>query len=192
MNHRSKAFRGQSIIETDDIADDVNIQHFCHIHKDVKIGRGTFIGDCTTIRPNSVIGENVSIGTHCKIEGDCSIGDSTRIYSGSLICKQAVVGKRVFMGPHVLLLNTYHPFCSEAKQCVHGPVIEDDVKIGGGAVVCPGLTVGKGSLIGAGCIVVASVPPLSVVAGNPGKVVKHVRDLECKRGRKKNPYEDLL
>ena len=56
-------------------------------------------------------------------------------------------------------------------------IIEDDVWLGSRVIVLPGVTIGKGSIIGAGTVLTKSVPPYSIVAGNPGKIVRNRKDI---------------
>jgi acetyltransferase-like isoleucine patch superfamily enzyme len=84
-----------------------------------------------------------------------------------------------------------HPLCPKAKECVRAPIIEDDVKIGANCTISPNVTVGKGSLIGSSANVIQDVPAYSVVVGNPGKVVKNVKEITCPYGLLEKPYGDL-
>jgi maltose O-acetyltransferase len=84
------------------------------------------------------------------------------------------------MGPNVQLLTPIHPIAPEprrAKWEAALPItIEDNVWIGGLAVICPGVTVGQDSVIGAGTVVTKNVPPGSIAVGNPARVVSSVHD----------------
>jgi acetyltransferase-like isoleucine patch superfamily enzyme len=88
------------------------------------------------------------------------------------------IGNNVLIGPHVCIHTTNHnysnpkiPICRQGNT-PEPVIIHDDVWIGANAVVLPGVTVGKGSVIGAGSIVTKSIPPYSVAVGNPARVVK--------------------
>jgi len=90
------------------------------------------------------------------------------------------IGDRVFTSPMVQILAVNHVFADPTRPFVEqgitaqGIVIEDDVWVGAGAVICDGVRVGRGSVIGAGAVVTRDVPPHSVVAGVPAKVVKTI------------------
>ena len=75
------------------------------------------------------------------------------------------VGDRVFIGPGARLLNDKY-----MDGNITPVTVEDDVKIGGGAIILPGVLLGKGCLVGAGAVVTANVPPYTIVYGNPAKV----------------------
>jgi acetyltransferase-like isoleucine patch superfamily enzyme len=157
----------------------------------VSIGEGCFIGHHTTIRPFSVIGANTQIGSYNQLEGKLEVGCDTKFHSDVHICQGSKVGDRVFIAPRTTLLNTLHPLCPKASECIRAPVIEDDVKIGANCSIGPDITIGKGSLIGSSTNVVKDVPAYSLVIGNPGRVIKDVREIECPFGLISKPYGDL-
>jgi maltose O-acetyltransferase len=84
------------------------------------------------------------------------------------------------MGPNVQLLTPTHPLSAEARrakwEAARPITIDDNVWIGGLAVICPGVTIGKDSVIGAGAVVTKDVPAGSIAVGNPARVVGSVRD----------------
>ncbi len=88
------------------------------------------------------------------------------------------IGDDVQMGPNVQLLTPTHPLDPElrlAKWEAGQPiVIEDNVWIGGGAIVLAGVTVGLNSVVGAGAVVTKDVPPNVVVVGNPARIVREL------------------
>lgn len=90
------------------------------------------------------------------------------------------IGDRVFTSPMVQILAVNHVFADPTRPFVEqgitaqGIVIEDDVWVGAGAVICDGVRVGRGAVIGAGAVVTRDVPPHSVVAGVPARLVKTI------------------
>ncbi|MFV0137790.1 sugar O-acetyltransferase [Streptomyces sp. HMX87] len=95
---------------------------------------------------------------------------------------EAVVGDRVMFAPHVTVSTTGHPVHPALRRDgsqFSAPVrVEDDVWIGAGALIMPGVTVGRGSLVGAGSVVTARVPPMTVVAGSPARVLREITDAD--------------
>lgn len=91
---------------------------------------------------------------------------------------QVYLGDRVSIGPRVMLLALSHANASEIRQSMNhneeGIRIEDDCWIGAGAIILNGVTVGKGSIVGAGSVVTKNVDPYSVVVGNPAKKIKEI------------------
>jgi acetyltransferase-like isoleucine patch superfamily enzyme len=86
------------------------------------------------------------------------------------------IGNDVKITRNVVILSHFHPTLKVAKyygeMIKKKVVIEDGVFIGVGAIILPGVTLGEGSVIGAGAVVTKSIPPYSVVAGNPADVIK--------------------
>lgn len=147
--------------------------------------------------------QNISIGEQCYIGHDVflcvkesfgdqhfhpeiTIGDGFILgdYSHISATNKIIIGNNVLTGKNILIVDNAHGSSdrrlldmapSERPIFSKGPVIiEDNVWIGGNACIMPGVTIGRGSIIGAGCVVVKDVPPYSVVAGNPGRIIKQL------------------
>lgn len=107
-----------------------------------------------------------------------TIGPRTFINWGLMLCDVATVtiGADVQVGPGVQLLTPTHPTEPEARRAkweASKPIsIGDNVWLGGGVVVCPGVTIGENTVVGAGAVVVRDLPPNVVAVGNPAKVVR--------------------
>jgi galactoside O-acetyltransferase len=90
------------------------------------------------------------------------------------------VGDRVMFAPNVTVTTTGHPVHPDLRRDgtqFSAPVrIEDDVWIGSGAVILPGVTIGRGSVVGAGAVVTGNVPPDVVVGGTPARVLRRITD----------------
>ncbi|HWG33002.1 MAG TPA: acyltransferase [Gemmatimonadaceae bacterium] len=87
-----------------------------------------------------------------------------------------IIGDRVSFGPRVTIVTSSHPNRSlirpVAPVASGRVVIDADAWIGAGAIILPGVHVGRGAVIGAGSVVASDVPPLTVVAGQPAKVLR--------------------
>jgi maltose O-acetyltransferase len=107
-----------------------------------------------------------------------TIGAGTFINYGLVALDVAAItiGRDVQIGPNVQLLTPTHPVdpaLRRAKYEAAQPiVIEDNVWLGGGAIILPGVTVGRNSVVGAGAVVTRSIPPDSVAVGNPARVIR--------------------
>lgn len=110
--------------------------------------------------------ENVRIGTCCHINEHVFI-------------QGAHIGNYVMIAPHVAILSSSHnyqhtdiPMTLQGENKNNPPTIEDDVWIGRNAIILPGVTVGRGSIVGAGAVVNKNVLPWSVVGGVPAKLIR--------------------
>jgi len=170
------------------IGENAIIRSFTTIYLGSKIGDFFSTGQNVSIREDNIIGNNVSIGTCSVVEFGNYIDDGTRIHSCCFI-EMAKIGKDVFIGPNVILTDDPHPMkCPYYKKCKGGVIIEDLAKIGANSTILPGVRIGKGSLIGAGSVVVHDVPPDEVYAGNPARFIKKIDDLKCEKGFFDKPY----
>lgn len=120
------------------------------------------------IRDQVEIGDNAVIMMGAMINIGAVIGEGTMIDMGTVLGGRATVGKNCHIGAGTVLAGVIEP--PSAKPVV----VEDDVVIGANAVVLEGVTVGKGAVVAAGAIVIDDVPPYTVVAGTPARVIKQI------------------
>jgi acetyltransferase-like isoleucine patch superfamily enzyme len=133
----------------------------------IELGRQVFIGRGSVL---SVRNGQVELGDHANIGGACRIG-----CSGGTVR----IGRHVLVGAFTYIGGGMHrhdrtdvPMALQGQAFKGGVTIEDDVWIGGGCQVLDGVTIGKGSIIGAGAIVTKDIPPYSIAFGNPALVRK--------------------
>lgn len=154
-----------------------------------RLGHGLSIGPGTRLlHPETFrIGSGVFVGAQSfiqgRFDGRCDIGDGTWIGPQSYFdARDLVIGRHVGWGPGAKVLGSAH-----TATPVNVPVIRTDLKIrtvrigdwadvGTNAVILPGVTVGKGAVIGAGSIVTGDVPPFAVAAGVPAKIIRMRKD----------------
>ena len=124
-------------------------------------------------------GKNLSIGRYSRIHKNTIIGNNSGIGYGCEINNGVIIGNDVMMGPDVVIYTNNHctdridiPMREQGMKEINPVNIEDDVWIGARVIILPGVTIGKGSVIGAGAVVSKSIPPYSVAVGNPAVVVK--------------------
>ena len=173
------------------IGDNAVVRSHTVIYAGNKIGTNFSTGHGVLIRENNEIGDNVSVGTHSVIEHHVRVEDNVRIHSQAFIPEFSVLEEGCWVGPNVVLTNVYHPLCPKAKECLKGPVIGKSAKIGANATLLPDIRIGRNALVGAGSVVVDSVPANSVVVGNPAKVIKKVKDLRCPYELIEKPYKEI-
>ncbi|MDZ7268148.1 MAG: transferase [candidate division KSB1 bacterium] len=152
------------------------------------IGARFQTGHHVLIRESNLIGDEVSVGSGTVIEHHVQIGNRVRIHSQVFIPEYSILEEECWLGPNVVLTNALHPLCPEVKKCLKGPTIRRGAKIGANAVLLPDIVIGAGALVGAGSVVVASVPDHAVVAGNPARVIKTIAELTCPYDLIAKPY----
>ena len=117
-------------------------------------------------------GYNIYLGKKVFINFNCCILDVSEVK----------IGDNVFIGPNVQIYTASHPMDSKSRNSLlvyAKPInIGDNVWIGGSAVICPGVTIGKGAVIAAGAVVVKDVPANVMVAGNPAVIKKKIDNSE--------------
>lgn len=112
--------------------------------------------------------------------GDVIIGDHTRIGLHNTIIGPVTIGSHVNLAQGITITALNHNFSDAEKRIdeqgvnTTPVVIEDDIWIGANAVILPGVTIGQHSVVAAGAIVTKDVPPHSLVAGVPAKVIKQI------------------
>lgn len=128
------------------------------------------VGENTIVKPPFFCdyGSHIFIGKQCFINYDCVILD----------CNFVRIGNNVMLAPKVQIYTATHPFDIELRrqeiEMAYPVTIEDDVWIGGGAIICPGVTIGKGSSIGAGSVVTKDIPAGVLAVGNPCRVIREI------------------
>jgi UDP-2-acetamido-3-amino-2,3-dideoxy-glucuronate N-acetyltransferase len=148
----------------------------CIIADDALIGEGTRIGNFVFIRDLVVIGRNCVVGSYVDIEGDVRIGDHVSLQSGCYLTRGVRIEDEAFCGPRIVTLNdkraSYRRPSIEFRR--QAPRILRAARIGGGAVLLPGITVGENAVVGAGSVVTRDVPDRTIVAGNPARAMGSV------------------
>jgi len=153
-----------------------------------KIGRNLETGHNVIIRERCIIGDNVKIWANTVVDYECRIGNNVKIHCNCYLAQYTVIEDNVFIAPGVVTLNDPHPGCKHSRECMRGPVIEEEVQVGGNSTILPYVRIGRRSLIGAGSVVTKDVPPFSVAYGVPARIVNSVYDLKCKTGLTDMPY----
>lgn len=130
-------------------------------------------------------GRFVNIGKNCHFKGDISIGDYCRFNRNVIIdaskLGKVIIGNYVIIAPNVVIRNSNHGYSDLNKPILKQPkkvkdiVIEDDVWIASNCVITAGVTIGQGSVIGAGCVISEDIPPYSVVVVQRPMILKNRR-----------------
>jgi UDP-2-acetamido-3-amino-2,3-dideoxy-glucuronate N-acetyltransferase len=145
----------------------------CIVSECARIGENTRIGNFVFIRDDTVIGKGCVVGSYVDIEGDVQIGDFVSLQSGCYLTRGVIIEDEVFCGPRIITMNdkgiSYHrPSLIFTRRA---PRLLRAARIGGGSVLCPGVTIGENALIGAGSVVTRDVPDRCIAMGNPARIV---------------------
>jgi acetyltransferase-like isoleucine patch superfamily enzyme len=146
-----------------------------------RIGANFQTGHGALLREENEIGDDVSIGSHSIVEHHVVIGSGVRLHSNVFVPEYSVLEDGCWLGPNVVVTNARYPRSRNVKAELRGARIQRGAKIGANATLLPGITIGENALVGAGAVVVGDVPPGTVVAGNPARVIKRLVEIEAYR-----------
>ena len=141
-----------------------------------EIGPGAVVGDQSQVRERAKVGAESVIGRGSAVDNDVTIGDRVKVQSNCYVTAGSVVEDDVFIGPGATLTND-HTMGRHAKgEPPDAPTLRRACRIGGGAVICPGVEVGEEAFVGAGAVVTEDVPARAVVVGVPARRIRDVGD----------------
>jgi acetyltransferase-like isoleucine patch superfamily enzyme len=145
------------------------------------IGAGCIVGDQSCIRERVTMADNCILGRGSLIENDTTVGAGTRIQADAYITAYSTLEEDVFIAPCVVTTNdNFMGRTERRKSLMKGPTIRRGARVGGGAILLPGIEVGEEAFIGAGAVVTKDVPPRKLVVGSPAKVLRDVADDELR------------
>ena len=140
-----------------------------------RIGARVIVGDQACVRERVEIGDDVVVGRGVLVENDTTIGALTKIQAEAYITAYSTLEESVFIAPCVVTTNDNFMGRTERRhELVKGPTIRRGARVGGGAILCPGVEIGEEAFIGAGAVVTKNVEPRMVVVGNPARVLRSV------------------
>jgi UDP-2-acetamido-3-amino-2,3-dideoxy-glucuronate N-acetyltransferase len=182
--------------------DGVQIHPTADVSPQAQIGAGTKIWHQAQIREGARVGQHCIIGKGAYIDSNVTIGNLVKIQNGAFVFHGATLEDGVFIGPHACLTNDRLPRAitpdgklkTDADWEVGHTLIQYGASIGAGAIVLPGLNVGRWAMIGAGAVVTKDVAAHALVVGNPARLVGYVcvcghrlTALECSEDAKQGP-----
>ena len=143
------------------------------------IGPDCIVGDQSCIRERVDLADNVVVGRGSLVENDTTIGSGTRIQAGAYITAYSELEEDVFIAPCVVTTNdNFMGRTEKRKALMKGPTIRRGARIGGGAILCPGIEIGEEAFVGAGAVVTKDVLPKTVVVGTPARPLRDVPEEE--------------
>tara|TARA_B110001452_G_C15182138_1_gene410610 strand:- start:425 stop:874 length:450 start_codon:yes stop_codon:yes gene_type:complete len=138
----------------------------------INIGSGTVIWQYAIVLKKAQIGENCNINAHTFIENDVSIGNNVTVKCGVYIWNNTIIEDNVFIGPNVTFSNDKYPKSKIKPKKFMRTTLKKGCSVGANATLLPGITIGEGSIIGAGTVVTRDVPKNSIAFGNPARIKK--------------------
>jgi acetyltransferase-like isoleucine patch superfamily enzyme len=156
---------------------------FCRVSPDVKLGKDVKIFAFVNLY-GCTIGDNTRIGTFVEIQKNAFIGRNCKISSHTFICEGVTIEDDVFIGHNVTFINDMYPrstahgggLQTEADWKVVPTLIKQGASVGSSSTILAGITVGEGAIVGAGAVVTKDVPPWTIVAGNPARVLRKIEE----------------
>lgn len=154
---------------------------FQSIAADVKLGKDVAIYDFVNLY-GCEIGDDSKIGTFVEIQRGAKIGRRVKISSHTFICEGVEIEDGVFVGHGVMFTNDLFPRATNADGTLQTAadwkvvptLVRRGASIGSGATILCGVEIGEDAIVGAGSVVTRSVPPRTIVAGNPARVLRTI------------------
>jgi acetyltransferase-like isoleucine patch superfamily enzyme len=145
------------------------------VYRGSTLGPGCILGDYAGVRERCTLGERVVVGRGSVVENDTTIGAFTKIQTDAYITAYVTIEERVFIAPCVRTTNDNFMGRTEKRHAlIEGPTIRRGARVGGGAVLCPGVEIGEEAFIAAGAVVTKDAPAGKVLMGIPARVVRDV------------------
>src|SRR5271155_1010732 len=151
------------------------------ISDDVKLGKNVKLSKFINLY-GCEVGDESKVGAFVEIQKNASVGRLCKISSHTFICEGVLIEDNVFIGHGVMFINDSYPRATdsdgnlqtESDWKVERTVIKKGASIGSGATILSNTSIGENAIVGAGSVVTKDVPPNSIVAGNPAKVLRYI------------------
>ena len=149
------------------------------VSDDVKLGKNVKLTKFINLY-GCEIGDNSKIGAFVEIQKNAFIGKNCKISSHTFICEGVTIEDNVFIGHNVTFINDLYPrsttesgqLQTEADWACGTTLIKKGASVGSSSTLLCGITIGENAIVGAGSVVTKDVPPNTVVAGNPARILK--------------------
>ncbi len=152
----------------------------CHaiVFAGARICAGAIVGDQAFVRERARVGAGSVVGRGSAVDNDVVIGERVRVQTDVYLTAYSVVEDDVFVGPGALTTNDSTMSRHDRSYELRGAVLRRACRIGGAAVLVPGVEVGEEAFVAAGAVVTHDVPPRGVVMGVPARVVREVPEAD--------------
>ena len=177
LSPRSTAKRDP--LEPTQIGDGTIVSTGAVVFAGAKVGARVILGDQSCVRERVSVGDDVVIGRGSLVENDTTIGAMTKIQAEAYITAYSTLEEHVFIAPCVVTTNDEFMGRTERRKALmKGPTIRRGARVGGGAILLPGVEIGEEAFVGAGAVVTKPVEPRMLVVGNPARVMRPVAEDE--------------
>jgi len=161
------------------VGDGVRLLAHAVVFAGTRLGDRVIVGDQACVRERCEVGADVVIGRGAFVENDVLVGERTKVQANAYVTAYSTLEEDVFLAPCVVTTNDNFMGRTESRhELLKGPTIRRGARIGGGAVLLPGIEIGEEAFVGAGAVVLHDVPARAVVVGNPAHQIREVRDEE--------------
>lgn len=143
-----------------------------------RIGECAVVGDQAHVRERAVVGERSVIGRGSAVDNDVTIGARVKVQTGCYLTARTVIEDDVFVAPGVTTTNDHTMGRHGSDHELRGATLRRACRVGGGAVLLPGVEIGEEAFVAAGAVVVRDVAPRAVVVGAPAREVRTVPDAD--------------
>ena len=144
------------------------------VYAGARIGENVIVGDQAQIRERATVGAGTVVGRGSSIDFDVAVGERVVIQTAVYVTGGTVVEDDVFLGPGVVTTNDDTMGRHEPGQTLVGAMLRRACRVGGGAVLVPGVEIGEEAYVAAGAVVTRDVPARAVAMGVPAQVVREV------------------
>jgi acetyltransferase-like isoleucine patch superfamily enzyme len=156
---------------------------FTCIAPDVKIGKNVKLSKFINLY-GCEIGDHTKIGAFVEIQKNAHVGNNCKISSHSFICEGVTIEDGVFIGHSVTFINDAYPRAvngdgdlqTEQDWIVERTLVRKGASIGSGSTILSNVEIGEHAIVGAGSVVTKDVPANAIVAGNPAKVLRYIKE----------------
>ena len=157
------------------------MNEFCSVAPNVKLGREVKLSKFINLY-GCEIGDETKIGAFVEIQKNASVGKRCKISSHTFVCEGVTIEDNVFIGHSVTFINDSYPRATtsdgeiqtEKDWRVETTLVKRGASIGSGSTILSNVVIGENAIVGAGSVVTHDVPPNTIVAGNPARVLRTI------------------